>query len=148
MLEVVFIHAPFSLWHGFSVVLLFLSGFSAFGVDASHHKAGIATDILVFVALLLLEATAAGYALHANGDLVGAAVISAALLAIFQHQTISHANKVSSAWDFSFLLDTLAYAMIVVPIPLHAVHSLQCLGLLHHQSGRCCPSCDRHNPGT
>ncbi|CEH11791.1 hypothetical protein CBOM_07188 [Ceraceosorus bombacis] len=93
LLEVVFIHAPFSLWHGFSVVLLFLSGFSAFGVDASHHKAGIATDILVFAALLLLEATAAGYALHANGDLVGAAVISAALLAIFQHQTISHANK-------------------------------------------------------
>jgi hypothetical protein len=93
LLDTLFVHAPFSLWHGFSVILLFLAGFSAFGVDATHHKAGIPTKIFVFIALLLLEATAAGYALHANGDLAGALVISLGLLAIFQHQTVEHAGK-------------------------------------------------------
>lgn len=92
LLDTVFVHIPFSLFHGFSVVLIFVSGFAAFGVDAYTHPAGLFTKIFVFIALLLLEGTAAAYVFAGHGDVVGAAVISFALLAIFQHQTINRAG--------------------------------------------------------
>ncbi|EPQ29273.1 uncharacterized protein PFL1_03028 [Pseudozyma flocculosa PF-1] len=87
--DVAFIHLPFSLYHGLVVVLLFITGFQAFGVNAHTHHAGIITKILVFLALLFLESTAAGYVWYSEGDVAGALVISLALLAIFQHQTSS-----------------------------------------------------------
>lgn len=93
MLDTAFVHIPFSLFHGFSVVLLFVSGFAAFGVNAVTHRPGIITKICVFIALLLLEGTAAAYVFADRGDVVGAGVISLALLAIFQHQSIYRAEK-------------------------------------------------------
>ncbi|PWZ02164.1 hypothetical protein BCV70DRAFT_198446 [Testicularia cyperi] len=87
--DTVFVHLPFSLYHGFVVVLLFVTGFEAFGVNAATHKAGIITKILVFLSLLFLESTAAGYVWYSEGDVAGALVISLSLLAIFQHQTTS-----------------------------------------------------------
>ncbi len=61
-LQLLFIHTPYSLYHGFLVVLLVVSGFAAFGTNAeTHAHAGIISKILVFLALLFLEATAAGY---------------------------------------------------------------------------------------
>ncbi|KAN0064495.1 hypothetical protein ACQY0O_002123 [Thecaphora frezii] len=87
--DVLFIHLPFSLYHGLVVVLLFITGFQAFGVNAHTHHAGIITKALVFLALLFLESTAAGYVWYSEGDVAGALVISLSLLAIFQHQTSS-----------------------------------------------------------
>ncbi|GAC92988.1 hypothetical protein PHSY_000548 [Pseudozyma hubeiensis SY62] len=87
--DTVFVHLPFSLYHGFVVVLLFVTGFEAFGVNAMTHKAGIITKIVVFLSLLFLESTAAGYVWYSEGDVAGALVISLSLLAIFQHQTSS-----------------------------------------------------------
>jgi hypothetical protein len=78
-----FVHLPFSLYHGWTVVLTVLALFQAFGVDADTHKAGIWTKIFVFLSFLFLESTAAGYAFAtASGDPAGAAVISWALFSI------------------------------------------------------------------
>lgn len=92
LLDTVFVHIPFSLFHGFSVVLIFVAGFAAFGVDASSHPAGLFTKAFVFIALLLLEGTAAAYVFAGRGDVVGAAVISLSLLAIFQRQSIGRSG--------------------------------------------------------
>lgn len=82
-----FVHLPFSLYHGWTVVLIVIAAFQAFGVNADHHKAGIWTKIFVFLAFVFLESTAAGYAFAtAAGDPAGAAVIAWALFSIFLHQ--------------------------------------------------------------
>jgi len=81
------IHLPFSLYHGWTTVLAVLTAFEAFGVDAIHHKAGIWTKVFVFLGLLFLEATSAAYAFSSpEGDLAGAAAITWSLFAIFSHQ--------------------------------------------------------------
>lgn len=109
MLDNVLIHLPFSLWHGLSVVLAIVAGFAAFGPDASTHKPGVLSDILVVFALVFLEGTAAGYALYGEGDIASGGVISLALLAIFQHQTPGKANKVIHyAALVAFLLSLIA----------------------------------------
>ncbi|KAI5449978.1 hypothetical protein NCC49_003869 [Naganishia albida] len=89
--EELFVHAPFSLWHGLSVVLVVLSGFTAFGRDAvAHPHVGLWSKVFVFLAFVFLESTAVGYAFSsAEGDIAGASVISFALLAIFIRQTHS-----------------------------------------------------------
>lgn len=93
ILDYAFVHVPFSLYHGFVVVLVVVTAFTTFGVNAHTHAPKIFTKAFVFAAALILEATAAGYALTNDGDVGGAAVISFSLLAIFQHQTIPHSGK-------------------------------------------------------
>jgi len=84
------VHLPFSLYHGWTTVLILLTGFEAFGVNALNHKAGIWTKVFVFLALLFLEATSAAYAFSApQGDIAASIAISWSLLAIFIHQTSS-----------------------------------------------------------
>ncbi|KAK1923179.1 hypothetical protein DB88DRAFT_494110 [Papiliotrema laurentii] len=88
--EEAFVHLPFSLFHGWTIVLVVLSLFEAFGVNAHTHKAGIWTKIFVFLAFVFLETTAAAYAFASKeGDAAGAAAITWALFAIFIHQTSS-----------------------------------------------------------
>ncbi|KAI9508059.1 hypothetical protein F5148DRAFT_1199736 [Russula earlei] len=83
----VFVYLPFSLWHGWTTVIVVLAVFEAFGTDALQHPPGIWTKIFVFLALLFLEATAAAYAFSSpEGDLPGAIAITWALFAIFDHQ--------------------------------------------------------------
>lgn len=85
-----FVHLPFSMWHGWTTVLVFLTAFEAFGVDATTHHAGVWTKVFVFLALFFLEATATAYALSSTeGDLPGAFVISWTLWAIYDHQRSS-----------------------------------------------------------
>lgn len=82
-----FVHLPFSLYHGWTIVLIVISLFQAFGVNADTHKAGIWTKIFVFLAFVFLETTAAGYAFATyQGDPAGAAVIAWALFSIYIHQ--------------------------------------------------------------
>ncbi|WFC93709.1 hypothetical protein MBRA1_000331 [Malassezia brasiliensis] len=83
------VHLPFSLYHGFIVVVFFVAAFTVFGTDANTHKAGVVTKILVFITLFFLESTAAGYVFYGNGDIAGASVISLGLLAIFDEQRSS-----------------------------------------------------------
>jgi len=85
-----FIHLPFSLYHGWTTVLVVLTAFEAFGVDSRHTPAGIWTKIFVFLALFFLEGTAGTYAFStAEGDLAGSIAITWAMAAITAHQTSS-----------------------------------------------------------
>ena len=46
-----FVHLPFSLYLGWTNVLVIVGIFDAFGVDALTHKADIWTKVSVFLAL-------------------------------------------------------------------------------------------------
>lgn len=84
------IHLPFSLYHGWTTVLIIVTAFEAFGVNALTHPAGVFTKVFVFLGLLFLEATAAAYAFQSEeGDLGGAIAITWSLFAIFEHQRSS-----------------------------------------------------------
>ncbi|KAG8905524.1 hypothetical protein FRB99_008783 [Tulasnella sp. 403] len=84
------IHLPFSLWHGFTTFLIFVTAFEAFGVNAHRHSAGVFTKVFVFLALLFLESTSAAYAFSsAEGDLAGSIAIAWSLFAVFDHQRSS-----------------------------------------------------------
>lgn len=85
-----FVHLPFSLYHGWTTVLVLLTAFEAFGVNAHTHRAGVWTKVFVFLALFFLEGTAATYAFATpEGDLPASIAIAWALWAIFAHQTSS-----------------------------------------------------------
>jgi len=84
------VHLPFSLYHGFTTVLVILTAFEAFGVNALTHHAGIFTKLFVFLGLLFLEATSAAYAFSSSeGDIAASIAIAWSLFAIFAHQTSS-----------------------------------------------------------
>ncbi|KAH7098289.1 hypothetical protein BKA62DRAFT_713651 [Auriculariales sp. MPI-PUGE-AT-0066] len=86
----VFVHLPFGLYHGWTTVLVLLTAFEAFGVDATTTKAGVFTKIFVFLGLLFLESTSAAYAFGTKeGDIAGSVAITWALFAIFEHQRSS-----------------------------------------------------------
>ncbi|KAI0041746.1 hypothetical protein FA95DRAFT_1565054 [Auriscalpium vulgare] len=81
------VHLPFSLYHGWTTVLVVLTAFEAFGVDAYEHHAGVWTKVFVFLGLFFLEATAAAYAFSSpEGDLPASIAIAWSLWAIFAHQ--------------------------------------------------------------
>lgn len=81
------VHLPFSLYHGWTTVLVVLTAFEAFGVNAHSHGPGIFTKVLVFLGLLFLEATSAAYAFSSpEGDLAASIAIAWGLFAIFAHQ--------------------------------------------------------------
>ncbi|KAI0686841.1 hypothetical protein BC835DRAFT_1378186 [Cytidiella melzeri] len=83
----IFVHLPFSLYHGWTTVLVVLSAFTAFGVNAVTHHAGIWTKVFVFLALFFLEATAATYAFSSpEGDLPASIAIAWFLWAVFAQQ--------------------------------------------------------------
>ncbi|EMD31439.1 hypothetical protein CERSUDRAFT_119818 [Gelatoporia subvermispora B] len=85
-----FVHLPFSLYHGWTTVLVILTAFDAFGVNALTHHAGVWTKVFVFLALFFLEGTATAYAFSSpEGDLPAAIAIAWALWAIFAQQRSS-----------------------------------------------------------
>jgi hypothetical protein len=84
-----FVHLPFSLYHGWTTVLVVLTAFEAFGVSAVTERAGVWTKVFVFLGLFFLEATAAAYAFStAEGDLPASVAVAWSLWAIFAHQTV------------------------------------------------------------
>lgn len=84
------VHLPFSLYHGWTTVLVILTAFEAFGVNAHTHHAGVFTKVFVFLGLLFLEATSAAYAFSSpEGDLAASIAIAWSLFAIFAHQRSS-----------------------------------------------------------
>jgi hypothetical protein len=83
-----FVHLPFSLAHGWITVLVFVTGFEAFGVDARTHAAGVWTKIFIFSAFSILESTAVAYAFSSEeGDLAGAVAITWSLFGIYALQS-------------------------------------------------------------
>ncbi|KAH9988752.1 hypothetical protein BJV77DRAFT_1020433 [Russula vinacea] len=86
-LDELFVHLPFSLYHGWTTILVVLTGFEAFGINTLKEPAGVWTKVFVFLALFFFEATAATYAFSTpEGDLPAAVAITWALFAIFEHQ--------------------------------------------------------------
>ncbi|KAJ7128926.1 hypothetical protein C8R43DRAFT_1026385 [Mycena crocata] len=84
----IFVHLPFSLYHGWTTVLVVVTGFQAFGVEATSTGAGAWTKAFVFLGLIFLEGTAATYSFStAEGDLAGSIAIAWSLFAIFAKQT-------------------------------------------------------------
>jgi hypothetical protein len=83
-----------------------MTGFEAFGRNASTHSAGVWTKIFVFLALLILESTAAAYAFSGpEGDLAGAIAITWALFGIYAHQSASeHASRFISITALVFAI--------------------------------------------
>jgi hypothetical protein len=85
-----FVHLPFSLYHGWTTVLVVLTAFEAFGNNSLEEKAGVWTKVFVFLGLFFLEATAATYAFSSpEGDLPASIAIAWSLWAIFAHQRSS-----------------------------------------------------------
>ncbi|KAI0281939.1 hypothetical protein BGY98DRAFT_956590 [Russula aff. rugulosa BPL654] len=86
-LDELFVHLPFSLYHGWTTILVILTAFEAFGTNALVNPPGIWTEVFVFIALFFFEATAAAYAFSTpEGDLPAAIAITWSLFAIFEHQ--------------------------------------------------------------
>ncbi|EGN96248.1 hypothetical protein SERLA73DRAFT_185893 [Serpula lacrymans var. lacrymans S7.3] len=111
----IFVHLPFSLYHGWTTVLVVLTAFEAFGVNALHERAGVWTKVFVFLGLFFLEGTAATYAFSSpEGDLPASIAILWSLWAIFAHQTRSGFVHWSS----------LAFAILAALWTLKALYSL------------------------
>ncbi|EMD30957.1 hypothetical protein CERSUDRAFT_120220 [Gelatoporia subvermispora B] len=118
-----FVHLPFSLYHGWTTVLVVLTAFDAFGVNALTHHAGVWTKVFVFLALFFLEGTAAAYAFSSpEGDLPAAIAIAWALWAIFAEQR-SSAFVHWSALAFAILaLVWVGKALVGVALRLRRGH--------------------------
>ncbi|CAO3649461.1 unnamed protein product [Cunninghamella echinulata] len=93
-LDRLFLHAPFSLWHGFSVFITVVTGFVAFtGVKKSEEGETLPPNIyhliLVYAAIAFLTFTAMGYVEYKGhkGDVTSAWVIALGLWAVFDEQS-------------------------------------------------------------
>jgi hypothetical protein len=49
-----FIHLPFSLYHGWTSIIVLVTTFEAFGLNAAEQEAGTWTKVFVFIALYVL----------------------------------------------------------------------------------------------
>jgi len=84
-----FVHLPFSLYHGWTTVLVFITAFAGFGIT-HDERAGVWTKVFVFLSLFSLEGTAATYAFSSvEGDLPASIAIAYSLWAIYAGQTSS-----------------------------------------------------------
>jgi hypothetical protein len=82
-----FVHAPFSLWHGWIVYSAVINLFQAF-TTVKDDGPSVWIRILVILAFVFLTSTAIGYVEYKKqkGDVTGALVIGLGLLAIFTNQ--------------------------------------------------------------
>ncbi|ORY54602.1 hypothetical protein BCR35DRAFT_284608 [Leucosporidium creatinivorum] len=87
LFDAVFVHLPFSLWHAWSLVTVFISGFAAFTHAGHGHHPSLVVKVLVVLSLAFLSVTAWGYAFRSRkGDVAGAAVLAWTLFGIYDHQ--------------------------------------------------------------
>jgi len=98
-----FVHLPFSLWHGWTTILVTLAACEAFGTDTSNPPSWW-TKVFVYLALFFFCSTAEVYAVSTpKGDLPAAIVITWSLFAIFDHQRGGDPNIYWSALGFALL---------------------------------------------
>ncbi|KAF8597882.1 hypothetical protein BDV93DRAFT_452111, partial [Ceratobasidium sp. AG-I] len=87
------IHVPFSIYHGWSTVLLVVAAFQAFGVDVLTRKANWYNESPAFFGLLFLETMSFAYIFKPpEGDVVASATMAGSLFAI------SYRNQRSNAF--------------------------------------------------
>ncbi|CAG8440816.1 12320_t:CDS:2 [Acaulospora colombiana] len=85
--ETVWIHAPFSLYHGWIFVLTVIGVFVAFSPEkVDDESPNVLTKIFVVLGLLFLEGTAVAYIEKYKGDIAGAIVIAWSLFGIAAEQ--------------------------------------------------------------
>jgi len=88
--DVLWIHAPFSLYHAWILVIIVVNTFAAFTPEAEgDEKPSLVVKILVALGILFLQSTAVGYIELGKGDLAGSLVIAWALFGISVEQTSS-----------------------------------------------------------
>jgi hypothetical protein len=91
--ELIWVHAPFSLYHAWIVVIAVISTFAAFTPDrVDDKKPSILMQVITVIALLFLEGTAIGYITKLKGDIAGAVVIAWSLygIAVEQDNPVIH----------------------------------------------------------
>ncbi|KAI0086379.1 hypothetical protein BDY19DRAFT_995986 [Irpex rosettiformis] len=111
----IFIYTPFSLYYDWTVILIYLSGFSAFGIDASTDSAGAGTKACVFLTLFVLNGSCG-----VRGGLCGAITIAWYLWAVFVYQTSSgfvHESVLvfavlASSWAAFTLIASVAMVLV------------------------------------
>ncbi|GAA5799611.1 hypothetical protein EDC94DRAFT_597963 [Helicostylum pulchrum] len=95
-----FVHAPFSLWHGWIVFSAVVNLFQAF-TSVKESGPSIWIRILVILAIVFLTSTAIGYVEYKKqkGDVTGALVIGLGLLSVFtnQHDAWIHWSALAGA---------------------------------------------------
>ncbi|KAL1921223.1 uncharacterized protein VTP21DRAFT_10939 [Calcarisporiella thermophila] len=109
--DALFVHAPFSLWHGWVTFYAVLNAFATFGRRGDGEPKTIDV-ILVVLGLIFLAFTAFGYVEYKRGDVAGALVISWGLFAIFakQHHPVIHWVAFACAL-FAFLYPSKPYLL-------------------------------------
>ncbi|KDE09494.1 hypothetical protein MVLG_00394 [Microbotryum lychnidis-dioicae p1A1 Lamole] len=86
-LDAVFVQLPFSLWHAWSIVTIFISGFAAFTHGGHGHHPSVTVKVLVVLSSAFLASTAVAYSFKSRrGDVAGAAVLAWTLFGIYDHQ--------------------------------------------------------------
>lgn len=85
--ERVFVHIPFSLYHGWTVFILFVNGFSAFAPD--YLTSGTVAKVFAVWLLAILCGISLSYAISTQGgDIAGTLVITLGFFAIYAHSHI------------------------------------------------------------
>ncbi|GJJ05865.1 hypothetical protein Clacol_000052 [Clathrus columnatus] len=78
------VYLPFSVYHGWTTVVLVITAFEAFGVNTGTHIPGVFTKFFVFIGLFFLQSVSALFAFSpAQGDFGGSIVITWVLFAIY-----------------------------------------------------------------
>jgi len=127
----IFVHLPFSLYHGWTTVLVLLTGFEAFGRNANTHPAHFWTKFFVFLSLFFLEATSAAYAFSSpEGDLAGSIAITWSLFGIWAKQS---APGGSGFVGITSLVFSILSAFWVVKSLVGTFQSRGAVGVLHDE---------------
>ncbi|CAG8815861.1 23657_t:CDS:1, partial [Gigaspora rosea] len=81
-----FIHAPFSLYHAWIVVILVLSIFAAVTPEKTDEGPILIVKIVVVIALFILKGLSIAYIEGFDSDIAGSIVIAWTLIGIFVEQ--------------------------------------------------------------
>ncbi|KAI5476861.1 putative membrane permease [Pseudohyphozyma bogoriensis] len=86
--DAILVHLPFSLWHAWSLVMIFISAFAAFaGHDGHNHHPNVLVLVLVILTEIFFALTALGYVFSSKkGDIAGAIVLAWTLFGIYDRQ--------------------------------------------------------------
>ncbi|KAI6024841.1 hypothetical protein PISMIDRAFT_248788 [Pisolithus microcarpus 441] len=107
----VFLHLPFSLYHGWTICLVFMSAFEAFGVNALTEPADVWTKVAVFGSLALLQVVDFSYAYSAiEGDLPACLAITWYLFAVVVQQSPERSSFVHYS-TLGFAIFSLCWVM-------------------------------------
>ncbi|KAM0790758.1 hypothetical protein ACM66B_004609 [Microbotryomycetes sp. NB124-2] len=91
--DVLFVHTPWSLWHAWSIVTVFISGFAAFTHGGHGRHPSVVVKVLVVLSCAFFAITAWGYAFRTRqGDIAGAIVLAWTLFGVYdeQHNKLIH----------------------------------------------------------